>query len=151
MNIMVLGMAGDWLGNLSLKVVHYCKSCLVTNYSVCMSHFLYIRHNHVLYILQHNVFSWPVVGGVGDVPVWWEGKPWVTVIGLALVISCMGRKSPRRVPQKTAVICLLSFAPTISTPFWPCFSIVQDEHGTNFIPVWSQLRISSAGTVSLPW
>ena len=45
-------------------------------------------------------------------------------------------------PQKTAVICLLSSIPFISTRFDPLFAVVQFEAGTRWRPVWSQFKIS---------
>ena len=50
------------------------------------------------------------------------------------------------VPQSTAVICLFSFAPTVSTPLEPRLTIVHDDDGIILIPVWSQFRTNSAGT-----
>lgn len=59
------------------------------------------------------------------------------------------KKSLTKLPQKTAVIWHLSLTPIISTCFTPCLSIVEDERGTNLIPVWSQLRMSSGGISSM--
>ena len=66
-----------------------------------------------------------------------------------LYMTWRGRKLPKRLPQKTAVIWRLSLVSIISTCCTLFWSIVQEEQGTNFIPVWSQLRMSSPGISSI--
>ena len=60
----------------------------------------------------------------------------------------MGNNFPDMVAAKTAVNCLLSSNPLISTRFAPSFSIVHLEAGTKLRPVWSQLKIRSKGIFS---
>ena len=65
--------------------------------------------------------------------------PWYT--------SWMGRKSPVKVPQNTAVIIHLLFRPVSSTRCDPLCSMVHE--GTMLRPIWSQFMISSGGISSI--
>ena len=78
-------------------------------------------------------------------PSWRELIVRVIAWSLALVNELYKKKIPQHVAAKTAVICLLSFTPAISTRFFPRCSIVQENADTNVIPVWSQFKIRSGG------
>ena len=68
---------------------------------------------------------------------------------LPLYINCSGRKSPVRLPQKTAVICHLSLAPEISTHLDPSFIHRPRWRWNQMNTSLSQFRTSSGGTSSI--
>ena len=79
-----------------------------------------IRQNDTFNVLEHRLFTRPMLGEHGV---------------FLLYITCTGRKSPTKDPQKTAVIWHLSLTPITSTLLAPCCSMVHIEHGTILIPV----------------
>ena len=82
-------------------------------------------------------------------PSWRELIVRVTAWSLALVNKLYRKKIPQQVATKTAVICLLSFTTALSSCFFSHCSIVQEDAGKNFIPIWSQFKTRSSKISSI--